>query len=277
MSTEIKCFAFDLDGTALDNTGKLTPYAQQMLAQAAKQGIVLVAATGRALDFVPAEVLALPNLQYAITSNGAVVHHVPTNTCLQRLQIPPEIVHQLVEVMEQEGIVAEVFVSGRAYGQRDYVEHPENYNMAAHSLHYLRTTRRPVTDIYRFARAHANRMDSMDFIVPQDDQSRRLRAQITAQYPQLHITSSGIRRVEIAHGQAGKGKALATVLSQLGIAPTQVAAFGDADNDVEMLALAEVRVAMADASENSKEIATYITDSNENDGFAKAIAQILQV
>ena len=51
--------------------------------------------------------------------------------------------------------------------------------------------------------------------------------------------------------------------------------FGDAGNDLDMIVYAGMGVAMANGFEEVKEVANYITDSNENDGVAKAIEKFV--
>lgn len=276
MQAKLDCIAFDLDGTALDHHGVLTTHTVDVLSQAAAQGIALVVATGRALGFVPREVLALPNLQYAITNNGAVVTHIPTQTCARKVQLPAGAVLQLTDRMVQEGITAEAFVDGKAYGSRDYVQNPHKYGIPAQAVGYISHTRNPVDDICTFLREHAHDLDSMDFIVADATQSERLRAQTTVQFPELHVTSSGIQRVEFSDMRAGKGKALAFVLEQLGASPLQTATFGDADNDLEMITLVRYGVAMAEASDRVKVQARFVTKSNRADGLAWGVTQLLE-
>ena len=48
-------------------------------------------------------------------------------------------------------------------------------------------------------------------------------------------------------------------------------ACGDSPNDIEMIKLAEIGVVVGNASEEMKSLADYVTDTNDNDGVAKAI------
>ncbi len=271
----IACICFDLDGTALTVDSQLAPTTVRALSHAAQQGIALVPATGRALDFVPEAVLSLPNLRYAITSNGAVVTDLSTQTCLRRVLLPAEVVAHLVTIIAEEQITAEAFVDGKAYGTADYVAHPAKYGIPDHAVDYIMRTRIAVDDISAFLLANAHQMDSIDLVVADPAQSTRLRAQLTAALPAVHVTSSGIHRVEFANQMAGKGKAMAFVLEKLGIAPENTAAVGDADNDTEMIALAGWGVAMGGASQSAQQAAQYITKTNAEDGLAHAVERML--
>ena len=72
-----------------------------------------------------------------------------------------------------------------------------------------------------------------------------------------------------------KSKALRESFSALGIAPENVIAFGDAQNDITMLRWAGIGVAMGNAVDETKEAADEVTLSNEEDGIAASLAKHL--
>lgn len=72
-----------------------------------------------------------------------------------------------------------------------------------------------------------------------------------------------------------KGAALAAMAAGLGIAPDEIIAIGDGNNDVTMLAAAGLGIAMGNATDKAKEIADYITGDVEEDGLAAALGKFL--
>ena len=67
------------------------------------------------------------------------------------------------------------------------------------------------------------------------------------------------------------------VLEQLGLSPSQLAAFGDGDNDAHLLELAEIGIAVANATPACRAVADYITKRHDEDGLAYAIYHILKL
>ncbi len=61
-----------------------------------------------------------------------------------------------------------------------------------------------------------------------------------------------------------------------GIAPENTVAFGDSDNDIEMLKAAGLSVAMSNGSEEVRRVATAKTASNDENGFSKIMTKLLQ-
>ena len=74
---------------------------------------------------------------------------------------------------------------------------------------------------------------------------------------------------------ANKGVALKKLAEKLNIPREEVMAIGDGNNDIEMLKFAGVGVAMGNGTKMAKDAANYITDTNENNGVAKAIEKFL--
>ena len=74
-----------------------------------------------------------------------------------------------------------------------------------------------------------------------------------------------------------KGTFVDAMIRRLGIPPAAVATIGDMENDLPMFAKSGVSFAMGNAADGIKQRATHVTDSNEHDGFARAIETVLQL
>ena len=88
----------------------------------------------------------------------------------------------------------------------------------------------------------------------------------------LNVFKSQSSYLELMHLQASKTKAIQFLMNQYGILREEVIAIGDNYNDKEMIEYAGVGVAMGNAPEEIKMVADYVTDTNNNDGVAKALA-----
>ena len=74
----------------------------------------------------------------------------------------------------------------------------------------------------------------------------------------------------IAKG-GGKVPGIRNYLERAGLTPEEIIAFGDGENDIEMLAFAGIGVAMGNADERAKAVADYVTSDIDDDGIAKAL------
>jgi hydroxymethylpyrimidine pyrophosphatase-like HAD family hydrolase len=81
--------------------------------------------------------------------------------------------------------------------------------------------------------------------------------------------------LDVTHPQANKGAVVETLSAMLKIPTAQIATIGDMPNDVRMFSKSGFSIAMGNASDAVKSQAKAVTDSNGNDGFAKAVQKFL--
>jgi len=77
--------------------------------------------------------------------------------------------------------------------------------------------------------------------------------------------------LDIMSPKASKGDAMCKIAEALGISREETMAFGDGGNDLSMIQLAGIGVAMGNANEDVKANADYITDTVDNDGVVTAL------
>ena len=104
----------------------------------------------------------------------------------------------------------------------------------------------------------------------------RWRKEVESQIPDVYVTTSVPRLLEIADAKAGKAGALQWILERERLSAKSVMAFGDGDNDAEMLALAGYGFAMGNATEACRKAAAAVVESNEEDGVGKTILRYLK-
>jgi hydroxymethylpyrimidine pyrophosphatase-like HAD family hydrolase len=81
--------------------------------------------------------------------------------------------------------------------------------------------------------------------------------------------------LEVLPPNASKGAALKTLLKELGVAPQNVLAMGDGENDIEMLQLAGIGVAVGNADQRLKDIADHVVGTNDEDAVAQVIERFV--
>ena len=77
--------------------------------------------------------------------------------------------------------------------------------------------------------------------------------------------------VDIISNTGGKSIGIKDILSYYDIKQEETMAFGDGENDIDMLRFVQIGVAMQNAEDCVKEAADYITDTSKNDGIYKAL------
>lgn len=271
----IKCIALDLDGTTLNARGELSEKNKIALERAIARGIQIVIASGRGLESLPQELLDMKGLRYAITSNGAAIYDLQEGIWLKRYKMTPESVEAVLRLTAGSGVAYEALIDGKAFAQPEYVNDPVRFGAAVTAIPYIRSTRKPVADFMTFLAEHQSELDSLDLAVPNQELKYRLWKLLEQKVPDLYITSSVQQLLELSHKDGGKHSGARFLLKYLGLKQEELAAFGDGDNDAQMLCMAGVGFAVKNASEKCREAADVIVPANTEDGVAWGIEQIL--
>ena len=272
---KIKLIALDLDGTTLDENSRLSERTKKTLERAAEAGIYLVVASGRAYTSLPSDVMDMKGITYAITSNGAAVYDPGKRERSFAYPMNRYKVEALLELLEEEPETAfEVFWQGIPYTSRSYLEDPESYGAPSRAVPYLRQTRTPAEDIFAFAREHADGLDALDIICPGPLDKAEWIEKVNG-LGGLYLTSSTPHLLELSGEESGKGAALREAAARLGVSPEEIIAFGNAENDIDMLRFAGLGVAVANSPENVKRHADRIAPANTEEGVAQVLEEIL--
>jgi Cof subfamily protein (haloacid dehalogenase superfamily) len=89
------------------------------------------------------------------------------------------------------------------------------------------------------------------------------------------VARSEAHFLDVTHPQANKGAVVGVLSKLLNIPTDQIATLGDMPNDVSMFLKSGLSIAMGNASDEVKAQASHVTDTNEHDGFAKAVRQFV--
>lgn len=125
MNTDIKLVALDLDRTTLNSESHLSEVNRQALIDAISNGVHVCIASGRAFDTLPEDVISVPGIEYAITSNGAAIYRIAGKECLKSYVLTPESVKTILKLTENDIVTYEAFIKGQAFASTEYTAHPE--------------------------------------------------------------------------------------------------------------------------------------------------------
>lgn len=269
----IKLIALDLDGTTLNKQGKLSSGNRKALEKVMEKGIEVVIATGRCFDALPAEMVDFPGLKYAVTSNGAQIRDMKTGDTLYSNCIDAHAIDAIADTLENYDYMTEVFVDGRAYIEKKWYDDVLEGN-TGRITDYVRQTRRPIEGVMQFMRNNAERIENINiFFDSMEDKAAMWEVLLTLE--DVTLTSSFDNNWEIGGATTSKGAAVEALCEKLGIHKDRVMACGDSPNDGSMLEMAGVPVAVGNAKDVIKELAVFVSGTNEEDGVAMAIKKFV--
>lgn len=273
---DIKCIALDLDRTTLNEKSRLSEGNRKALEYAISKGVHIVIASGRGFASLPEDVISVPGIEYAITSNGASVYHIPSGKRLMSYTIKPQSVQEILELTANMPLAYEAFIDGVAYAEADYVQNPAAYGVA-NATQYIQSTRLPVPNFRSFMLEHSHELESIDLVVPSEEEKIALWNLIQSKIPDIYATSSVQQLLELSHRDAGKHSGVRFVAKLLNLTPAQIAAFGDGDNDVDMLTYVGCGIAVENASPACLSAAKLVTKHHREDGVAHGIYHLLHI
>lgn len=276
MKYKVRMIAFDLDGTLLTTDKRLTDETRRTLEQAAKRGILLVPATGRPLTGMPAEVLGIAGVRYAITANGARVVSAEDGKILREKLISVEKARKVLDIYGEYDTLREIYYDGQGYMEARQMEQLDHYVPDPNMAKYMRNTRKCVPDLMEKFRQENRAMDKVQAVFAcageKEQAFRRIR-----EMKGVEATGVLSYNIEVTAGGINKGEALLWLAGELGIDREEILAFGDGANDADMIRAAGIGAAMEVSVPEVRAAADILAGSNDEDGVARAIQRYIDL
>jgi len=260
--------ALDLDGTLLTDNKTISETNKKVLNQLLKEGHHVMIATGRPYRSSEMYYKELGLTTPIVNFNGAFVHN-PHNRDWGMFHEPLniDVAKEIVETCQKyniHNIIAEVL-------DRVYFHYHDEKLMDIFSLGNPEMS---TGDIRKYLSDHPTSM--LIHAEPDHVQSiRRHLSEVHAELVDHRSWAAPWHVIEITKSGINKAVGIKRVADSLGIPRERIIAFGDEDNDLEMLQFAGKGVAMGNGINEVKEVADDITSTNEEDGVAQYLKKTL--
>lgn len=268
---DIKIIALDLDGTLLNTNKELSRRNYEVLEEAARRGIEIVPTTGRYYGALPQVIRQLPFVNYVITINGAQVRDLRSGEVLYSAEIPWQQAIEIMSFLDTLPVIYDCFLQDEAFMSAAQKEKINEHTTDPHYRKMLYDLRQPVPELKEFLAQRQTDIQKTQFFTMDGALRARMMQELPQRFENLIVSSALIHNVEINHIRGNKGDAVLALAKHLGYTADNVMSFGDGYNDVPMLRAAGLGVAMANAFDDVKIYADYITDDCDHDGVATAI------
>ena len=267
----VRLIALDLDGTLLNTQKLISARNRRALAEAIKAGVFVVPCSGRALDFIPQEVLTLPGVRYVISSAGGAAFDLSSDTQLLNAPLSPAVVQEVLRLGRDAGFAAE------CYTGRSVFTTPEAIRAAlalVRDRDFAYLGRHSTEDLFAWAEEHAAEIVKLNLMFEDDALRSRVMRELGSRGDIL-LTSASTINLEVNAAGHGKGDTLRRLGALLGVAPEEMLACGDQTNDLSMLDAVGYPVAMGNAAPEVLPHACWIAPTNEQDGVAAAVEKFV--
>lgn len=260
-----RIIALDLDGTLTNHDKVVTPRTRQALLKAQDQGAIIVLASGRpTYGIVPvAECLELDKRGgYILSYNGGNIVNAQTGEKLFSQFLPDDVIPILYQYAKEHRHALLGYV-----GNEIITEMPDDPYVKEESR-INKMNIRQVDDLTDALEPHPTKLlmtgEPSDMIKAENELAEILEGK-------MDIFRSAPFFLELVPKGIDKAQSLLRLLGKINLTPADLMAFGDGYNDLSMLKLAGMGVAMANAAPEVRAEADCVTLSNEEDGIAVAL------
>ncbi len=260
--SKIKMVVTDMDGTLLNSKHKVSPKFFKIFKKLKENNILFVAASGRQYHSIVDKLYPIKDDILIVAENGAIVKNKEkelVNTALDKNTI----LKLLKLVNKIDNVYPILCGKNKAYLKSNSIDFTEKIKEYYTSYELLSNLESYDDEILKIAIYHSQ--SSEEYIYPK----------VKHLEEDLKVKVSGQNWLDLSHKNAHKGFALKKIQDLYNISPAETMVFGDYNNDLEMLALANYSFAMANAHPNVTAIANYRTASNDEYGVELILEQLI--
>ncbi|MFA9493626.1 Cof-type HAD-IIB family hydrolase [Streptococcus sp. E17BB] len=271
----IKAVFFDIDGTLMTDTKRVQKSTVKAIKELKNQGILVGLATGRGPAFV-APFMENYGLDFAVTYNGQYV--LTRNEVIYANPLPKSTVFKLMSYAQKRRMEVSLGTSSGLVGSGlIHLGTSSKAQVLSHIIpkQWAKAVERSFKHIFR--RLRPQNYDKLTLlaretifqivVVATTDKT----AELEQAFPEITITRSSSYSADLISKGQSKLRGICRLAEHFDFDLYEVMAFGDSDNDMEMLSSVGVGVAMGNAQATLKAIAHHITSDNNTNGIAKAL------
>ncbi len=263
----IKMLVVDIDGTILTDKRGISKDLKNHVKELIANDIKVVIATGRMHQSAARVAQDLGTNSPVISYQGGLIRDEKDNILLCHY-FEESLAREIICTLREQSFHINIYIDDNLIAECDskYIQDYANGKFIDYKI---------VENLDNLTFTYLNKVLAIDYDTQRID---NLVSTLSKKYEdKLYIVKSTPHFCEFSNPEATKGNAIKFLANKWGIKQEEIMAIGDQDNDIEMLKAAGVKVAMGNATENLKEIATYITKTVDEDGVVHAINKFIGI
>ena len=265
MPRPVRAFACDLDGTLIGRDALLGPRTRAAITRAQGAGIPVLIATGRMFRSVEPYLEEAGIEEPVVCYQGAAVVDPRTREFLLHEPLELGVAREAISALLAHGLSPNVYVDDRLY-----VAEETEYSRAYSNFQHL-----PVTEVGDLL-GWLDHPPTKLVAVADPPVLAVVRGELESRFDgRLFITTSLPHMLELGNPGVTKGSGLTFVAAQLGLDLSGIVGFGDGENDVELLEVAGLGVAIEGGHLRLQAIADWTCPGPAEEGVAAFIEAVL--
>lgn len=282
----MKLIALDLDGTTLNSKKEMTNETLQAIQKAQQQGHIVMPLSGRSQKSINATLD-----QYGLScpvgaSNGTALF--VDGKVLNYISLSSSQVIQIVKELENEQVPYNFATNNGHYAPKNWTDRLQNVLSSGHvpeeyyTNQYFKMFTTPphiyghslFNDVYEIINDSTFTLQKFLIITLDPAQKERLQRKLSS-IEGIFITSSSPFNLEVTHIDGNKGTGLKMMAKHFNVPLENTVAIGDERNDIPMLKVAGLSIAMENAEDEVKKHSDFVTLSNDENGVAHAFEKYI--
>jgi Cof subfamily protein (haloacid dehalogenase superfamily) len=267
--SSFKMVALDMDGTLLNRDHQLSDRTIASVKMIADAGLTVLLATGRMTSAVKNHLEKLGTPGLVVSHNGALVKDVRTGKIYHHETVPKEVVTKVLELLDGKKTVIHFNFDDNIYLA---VSNPysERYSQELQvSLTYASSLK-----CFEGEPTSILLMDNQEVL---KQVLTTVSNDFLGQFDYVMAPwQSNVWRLQFLATNTSKGKGVLQVAKRLGVKPEEIISFGDSYNDMDMLQHTGLGIAMGNAVPELKQVADFVTFSNQEDGVAYVLEALFK-
>lgn len=260
----IKAVFSDLDGTLLNKNNNISEDTIKILEKLKEKNIKFFIATGRSYLAMKRFYEQLKLDTEIINYNGGVIHNSKGEKLFE-LTLDDSIARELIQYGRDNNLYFHGFSNEKWY--------LEVYNENAKAYAAKSQLKENIVNFDNMKELNFNKF----MFINSPEKIQKINSYIMKKYKDsIYKGLSSPTFLEIMNPNVSKGNGVRFLLEKYGLSPDEVMAFGDAENDLEMLSAVKYGVAMENANDTVKSKVKYIAPKNTDNGVSEFIKKFLE-
>ena len=270
---DIRLIASDMDGTLFNSKHEISDRNAAAILAAQQKGVIFTLCTGRISQYGALHINDKGISCPVIGGNGGAIWDDTKKEIISMHPIEADLAMEVDELLYRYGVLYYAFLPDNIVSSDEKINHP---NASWKDGAMTKAYGIPFGGGREKMRNAVENEQPFKFYVARqsDDIYDNLLAELKL-IKGIYVTSAGKNSIEIMKDGVNKCSGVEELAAMHGIDMKNVMTLGDYNNDMPMIRAAGLGVAMGNALDEVKACADYVTDTNDNDGVAKAIEKFV--
>lgn len=269
-----KIIFIDLDGTLLDSSKRISRENKDAIKSAEQKGLKVIICTGKVFRSAKRFAHEVGIKGPLISCNGAEIRDISTEKLLYSDFLMKEDCYKVVDICRKKNVYFHAYINHDMFTEMDECPTPLYWRENTEVPEEYRIKIEVVSDFKETIKNSSENVSKFLMVSHDPHQLIEVR-RLLEEIDTINVMCSGDDNIEVVNKSVSKGAALMFVSEFEKYKGYGTVAMGDSENDLSMLLKSQYKVVMGNASDALKNIADFVSVTNDENGVAKAIENIL--